>query len=142
MTTIQSTCSPELYTGVVCRDALLTYQECLTNGSDEVHIPSDVDQDRIEELLRTLIIALPLLNPTPECANEISPFLCFFYFGLCDSDGNTQQPSSAQCETIRDDTCVREFELAMGFIDSDQFPQCELLPTTIIECTTGKHSND
>ena len=109
------------------------FQQCLTNdGNNEIHIPSNVDQDEVEELIRTLISALPLLQPTPECSSEILPFLCFSYFGLCDSDGNLLQTSSEQCETIRDETCASEYNTAMAFV---QLPQCELLQDTTIECT-------
>ena len=109
------------------------YQQCLTNdSSSEIHIPSNVDQDEVEELIRGLISALPLLQPTPECTSEILPFLCFSYFGLCDSNGNLLRTSAEQCETIRDETCASEYSTAMAFV---QLPQCELLQDTTIECT-------
>ena len=117
------------------------YQQCLINGygnSSDIHIPSGMDQERLEEQIRTLVSFLPLLNPTPQCVEELLPLLCFYYLELCDSSGRRQQPSSEQCETIRDETCASEFDTAVALVGNEQLPRCELLPATTVECTMGK----
>ena len=64
----------------------------------------------------------------------VVPFLCFYIFPLCDSSGRPYQPSAAECSTLIDGICAREFETAATSAIGDQLPQCQLLPVTTLEC--------
>ena len=127
-----SSCFPDVYTGAVCRDTLQLHQQCLANSysGSEVYIPSDRDQQQLEQQVTLLIAGLQSLAPSPECSEAAIPLICLFYFGLCDSSGELQLPSATQCETVSNRTCAREFQLATAILSSDVLPQCENLPTT------------
>ena len=128
-------CIPENYTGNVCREALQLQQSCLQNGSTTTDIITAMDpvssqQDKEEQA--KLFIAN--LDPSPECMEVVVPFLCFYIFPLCDSNGRPYQPSAAECTTVIDGICAREFESAATSAMSDQLPQCQLLPKNTLEC--------
>jgi hypothetical protein len=127
-----SSCVPDVYTGAVCRDTLQLHQQCLSNSysDSEVYVPSDRDQQQLEQQVALLIAGLQTLTPSPECSEAAIPLICLFYFGLCDSGGELQLPSATQCETVSNTTCAREFQLATAILGSDALPQCEILPTT------------
>lgn len=82
-------CTPEVYTGSICRGALLARRFCLTGETgDEILIPQGEDQQHLEEKASFLISGLNLLPgdlPSPECSEMADTFLCFAIFGLCDS---------------------------------------------------------
>ena len=130
-------CSPEIYTGAICRDALQVHQGCLVESysGEDIFIPSDRDQQQIEIRVNQLVGGLQFVQPSPECQEAVLPLLCFYFFGLCDSSERLQLPSSEQCETVRSETCAREWEEAISFLGSGQLPECEFLPnTTSTEC--------
>ena len=130
----RSTCSADVYSGAVCRDALQMYQQCLTNSynSSEVYIPSDGDQQQLEQQVNQLIAGLQFLTPSPECNEAATLLICLVYFGLCDSSGELQLPSATQCETVSRETCASEFRMATAILGSTSvtLPQCDTLPTT------------
>ena len=67
------------------------------------------------------------------------PFLCFYLFGLCDSSGQVQLPSSEQCEIFSSETCASEIETVTTLFGS--FLQCESLPINSVECAINGSSN-
>ena len=131
-------CTPEIYTGSVCRRALQTQQSCLLdqNATRVIFIAEDVasSQSSREEQASLFIQGLPFLAPGPECMNVLVPFLCFYTFPLCDNSSGLHQPSSEECRTITDDICAREFQTAAMFAMDDQLPLCQLLPKTTVKC--------
>ena len=137
----ESTCSPEVYNGEVCRAILHDYQGCLTNGynSSEIYIPSDRDQQQLEEQASQVMTGLQFRNPSQECEEVAMPFLCFYFFGLCDSSGQVQLPSFEQCELFSSETCASEIETVTTLFGS--FVQCESLPINSVECAINGSSN-
>ena len=135
----ESTCSAEIYTGDVCRSALQSLQSCIPDrcGSTEVYIPSVGLQNEIEQRLASLVGGLQLVNPSPECQAAIVPFLCSYYFQLCDSSNTLHPPSLQDCVLIANQTCAREFQTAVTVLGRDNLPNCETLPSTTalqLEC--------
>ena len=135
---LMGTCMPENYTGSFCREVLLTRQGCLPdrNAAGDIIIAMDpsLSQQEKDEQARLFIGGLPVLDPSPECTEAVVPFLCFYIFPLCDSSGRPYQPSAAECTTVIDGICAREFELVASFVTSDQLIQCQRLPETTLEC--------
>lgn len=104
-------------------------------SSTEIYIPSDRDQDQLEQRASLLVTGLQSLDPSQECEAVAMPFLCLYFFGLCDSNGQVQLPSSQECETITSETCASETETVMGVFSS--LLQCESLPSNSIECAVN-----
>ena len=107
-------------------------------NSSEIYIPSDRDQQQLEQQASQLMAGLQFINPSQECEEVAMPFLCFYFFGLCDSSGQVQLPSSEQCEVISSETCASEIETVTTLFGS--FLQCESLPINSIECTINGSS--
>ena len=137
----ESTCSPEVYAGEACRAILQNYQGCLINGynNSEIYIPSNRDQVQLEQQASQVMTGLQFLNPSQGCEEVAMPFLCFYFFGLCDSSGQVQLPSSEQCEMVSSETCANEIETVTTLFGS--FLQCESLPINPVECTINGSSN-
>ena len=141
-------CTPEIYTGSICREALQTQQSCLQdrNTTSDIFIAVDPasSQSSKEEQASLFIQGLPILAPGPECKEVLIPLLCFYIFPLCDSSSNLHQPSSEECREITEDICAREFQTAATFATEDQLPQCQLLPDTTLKCnsktSTGRNN--
>ena len=74
-----------------------------------------------------LLPLLNFLNPSAACSEAVVPFLCVFLFGLCDSSGVSIQPTSTQCEQIRDVLCPDEWMVASQF-DDVELPDCNSFP--------------
>ena len=129
-------CFPEKYVGSVCKSALATRQKCISDrcGSTNIFVRTLASQESLESDVSSLLDRLPLLSPSPECSEVVGPFLCFYYFGLCDSSGELYLPSSGECETLTTETCAREFEMAVTFLGSANLPQCNTLSPTEINC--------
>ena len=122
-------CTPEIYTGSICREALQTRQSCLLdrNTSGDIFIAADPasSQSSREEQASLIIQGLSLLTPGPECMKAAVPFLCFYIFPLCDSASGLHQPSSEECREITEDICAQEFQT---LLTDAQLPQCQLPP--------------
>ena len=134
--TNSTSCTAEAYLGNMCRDELLFYQECVahTDGS-EVNILSNENQEETEEQVRQLLLGLELLGPSPECMQGAKSLLCLYLFGLCSSSGEIILPAHEQCETVRSDICVMEWQRATAFLGMNQLPQCESLSETSTDCS-------
>ena len=112
--------------------ALTARQKCVPDrcGSSEIYVRMSASQEILESQVSLLFNSLQLLNPSPECSEVAGPFLCFYYFGLCDSSGELYLPSTGECETITTQTCAREFQIAVGILGNASLPQCNtLLPS-------------
>ena len=75
---------------------------------------------------------LELILPSVECREAVTPFLCLHLFGLCDSTGVSLQPTSGQCEEIRDRVCRTEWATALSF--GVDLPDCESFPSEQASC--------
>ena len=112
------------------------YQQCLGEGSNssEIHVPLRKDQQELaeEEVLR--IVSAVESVTSQNCWKALVPFTCFYYFGLCGSNGQVYLPSSELCEIISDEICARDLETIGMFIELQ--PVCHLLPNTTVfaEC--------
>ncbi len=124
-----------VYTGSVCSDQLLGLQNCLPGreGSQQVYISADIDQIAVESQVAQINAGLtsPLLSPSTECLDAVRPFLCLYYFGLCDGNGNLFEPSSETCVAISTDICQTEWILAANVIG---LPNCDTFGKTSITC--------
>ncbi len=98
-----------------------------------VYISSDVDQTATEDLVILIEKGLmsPILSPSTECLDAVDPFLCLYYFGLCDSSGNLFEPSTETCVAISTDICQREWSIAENFVT---LPTCDIFDNTLITC--------
>ena len=129
-----SKCSTqETYSGLVCRDALSSWQMCFS-GKAAPSIPSLMDHTQVEHDAQMLLQALPILNPSPECAEKIEPFLCLYLFGLCDSDGVLHTLQRSDCLYLREDVCSREWDKTVQFLGASVLPVCENLPDITDDC--------
>ena len=132
-------CSAEVYVGTVCRASLHSLQSCIPDrcNTTEIYIPSTGLQDQIEQQLSTLVGGLQLVNPSPDCQAAILPFLCSYYFGLCDSSDHLHAPALQDCVLIANQTCAREFQIAVSLLGRENLPKCETLSigaTLQLEC--------
>ena len=135
-----STCEEvEPYLGSTCRDVLTSLQTCFSGASPSpppLNIPSAIDQQQVEMDVTQLLTGLELfLNPTPECSEEILPFLCLHAFGLCDTGGNHHTVPREDCIRLRDDICSSEFSAALSLLPPGSLPVCEDLLDETKECT-------
>ena len=118
------------YTGEICLDHLAKLQSCYASQVDvhvPVRIPHDTNQGEAESTATRLLHGLPLLFPSPECEAAITPFLCLYLFGSCDTDNQSQRVTQAECKKMRDDVCAREWALAERFLGEGVLPECGAL---------------
>ena len=113
------------YDGTVCRQELKSLSSCLPsyNADDSVVVQSDQSQT-----------VGPLLNAlnafaSDDCKAVALPFLCVYFFGLCDSTGKAYRPSSSQCTEISTGVCAREWTLASNSeFPGATLPDCSSFP--------------
>jgi hypothetical protein len=112
------------------------YQQCLgeDSNSSEIHVPLRKDQQEIaeEEVIR--IASATESVTSQKCFEALAPFMCFYYFGLCGSNGQVYLPSFQQCEIIGHQMCARDLETIGRFLQIR--PMCHPLPNTTVlsEC--------
>ena len=106
------TCAaPIRYTGTICQEELKSLKNCLLSDpgdSEDVYplIATDSNLEAVEALFPYIDKA------SPACAAEVRPFLCLYFFGLCDTaKGVSYQPSASHCRNLRDDVCAEEWTL-------------------------------
>ena len=121
----------------------MALQHCVPGrcGNTEVFVQKSVllTQAEAELTVEKLLSGLLLLNPSPECSGAVEPFLCIYYFGLCDSSGELYLPSSGECETLTTETCASEFQTAISLLGRESLPQCDLLSHTLFEMDCCKY---
>ena len=125
-----------VYEGQTCKEALLGVQNCLPDriGSDDVYIPFDRDQEEIENQAALIIErGLNAIGASPECKERAIPFLCVYYFGLCDSSGVEYQSSIEECTSVSTGICEAEWITANLFLPG-QLPLCESLQEGSTHC--------
>ena len=90
---------------------------------------------------KSLIGGLDLLGASAECREEVVPFLCLHLFGLCSGSGVLIQPTSTQCQQIRDMACRNEWMVALS-LDID-LPDCDMFPSESPSCDgTGRNNTN
>ena len=92
-----------------------------------------------ENTASQLLPLLNLLRPSAACTEAVVPFLCVFLFGLCDSSGVSIQPTSVQCEQIRDVLCPDQWRQAALVVD---LPDCSSFPVEQHSCLVGSASGN
>ncbi len=115
------TCVQEVYEGV-CKQHLLVYQDCNSNTTAAnssleggvVYIPSGQGSQE-DNALEALAAVTALLTPSADCVGDLFSYLCLSLFGVCTDSGEVVRPSSGQCERLRTDVCVSEWERAEHF---------------------------
>ena len=127
----ESTCAvPILYTGKVCQAELLSLKSCYMGdaGTDHPDVVTDAHIEDAELVLHYLDLA------TSECKAEVKPFLCLYFFGLCDLTTKTSyQPSASQCKNLRDRVCRQEWITAVKF--GLELPDCDVdFPAESVSC--------
>ena len=75
---------------------------------------------------------------TQACAAEMKPFLCLYFFGLCDAATEVSyHPSASHCKNIRDNICMRELSLAVAF--GLDLPDCDAEFSDVsVPCSNGE----
>ena len=126
------TCAaPIAYTGAICQEELKSLKNCLLSDpgdSEDVYplIATDSNLEAVEALFPYIDQA------SPGCAAQVRPFLCLYFFGLCDSvKGVSYQPSAGHCRNLRDDVCAEEWALVQIFGQS--VPNVPALPNCDVE---------
>lgn len=138
------------YTGDICFDEFRSLQSCFgahasVSQSDEIalRIPSDIDQEKAEAGIKRLLHGLPLLSPSPECESAIKPFSCLYLFGSCDANGNLHQALQAECISLREEVCAKEWALAEKLLRQSalRLPDCGSLHDKEDKCQGLKEFN-
>ena len=131
------TCAaPISYTETVCQEELKSIRGCLLSDGDStsesVHplIATDSNLEAAEATLSFIDRDTSGLV-SPACAAEVKPFLCLYFFGLCDTtEGVSYQPSAGHCRDLRDSVCAEEWEtvarLGQLLPDIPALPNCDV----------------
>ena len=101
----QAYIDPIIYRGSVCQVELKSLKNCLLEDSNKHSHPLVVTIDR-EDDAESALSAVENFA-LPECAVEVKPFLCLYFFGLMSDTSNRvyYQPSAGHCKSLRDDIC-------------------------------------
>ena len=122
--TVGETCSPVIsYDGTVCRQELSVLANCFPDTEQDGIVRIQSDQT---ETFHPLLDALNAFA-SDDCKAAALPFLCVYFFGLCDSTGKAYRPSSSQCTEISTGVCATEWALASNFAGVT-LPECSSFP--------------
>lgn len=128
-TDIVTNCS--VYTQAACQDYLLVLQGCLPVGQRSSHVyVSGTDQEEMERQAVQILGGLTTIGATSGCRAVAEPFLCLYFFGLCDSSGMVYAPSHEDCVLISTDLCASEWATANQFLallGQPSLPECSSL---------------
>ena len=116
-------CEP--YKGMVCREELLSLTTCYLGNADENDHPVVKTVSNLEEAEQSLSYVNLIESVNPQCSAEVKPFLCLYFFGLCNAvTGVSYQSSISQCKNLRDNVCMEEWNTAisLGF----NLPDCDM----------------
>ncbi len=107
-----------------------------------VYIPSGQGSQE-DDALEALAAVTALLTPSADCVGDLFSYLCLSLFGVCTDGGEVVRPSSGQCERLRTEVCVSEWERAETVVSTlppeaaDQFGflQCAALANySVCDC--------
>ena len=74
-------------------------------------------------------LVLSLLQPQENCKVALVPFLCLYFFPICDDTGAALHPDAGYCEEISSSVCKEEWNVAIAMGIESLLPQCGLLPS-------------
>ena len=142
-----SMCSSNVvYTQAACQDYLLTLQGCLPDRQSSSDVYVSVTNLQLVETERQVNGLLDNLNtfigPSPGCRAAVEPFLCLYFFGLCDSSGVAYEPSFEECVFISTDVCVSEWAQANNLLTGfglSPLPECTSFQSTAAD-VSGKYA--
>jgi len=122
-------------TGGTCQPHLLAV---LSESNCELEPPLLVTSEG--QLLASQVLqGLQTLGASDTCIMEAAPFLCLYAYGLCSSTGVYLQPSSSQCEEVRDNLCSFEWATALQF--GIALPSCEQFSSEAPTCLTSNETD-
>lgn len=85
-----------------------------------------MDKNIVENARRALSAVDTYDIVSQECAAEVKPFLCVYFFGLMSEHTSYRvffQPSASHCNTLRETTCKDAWNLAQ-FVGLE-LPECD-----------------
>ena len=126
--------APTTYMGSVCQNELSSLKVCLLANDVESSHPLVATESELENAKLALSAVDRLASKA--CAAEVKPFLCLYFFGLCDSEtGVPYQPTASHCRNLRDDVCRAEWNLALQF--GLPLPDCDTeFSDQVLQCNT------
>ena len=133
----QAAINPISYKGSVCWEELISLKNCLlSDDSSQNNHPLVVTTDGEDDAEMALSVVDRFASP--ECAEEVKPFLCLYFFGLIsDTSYNVSyQPSAEHCMSLRDDVC--EMEWNQGRAINIKLPDCSEFPSHIEPCNENQ----
>ena len=126
--------APITYMEAICQEELKSIKNCLLSDDDSENVHPLIATDSNLAAARTILSYIDddtsgLVSPA--CAAEVKPFLCLYFFGLCDStEGVSYQPSASHCRDLRDSVCASEWQTVtrLGLLLSNipALPNCEV----------------
>ena len=136
----QASTDPIIYDEAVCKEEMNLVQDCLLDDSGENGHLYVISLDNLNDAKQALSIVNGNEFVSPECAAEVKPFLCLYFFGLSDtSNGVVFQPSTSHCKNLRDDVCKLEWYLAQQII---RLPDCDTqFPSDTVPCDEDQGKN-
>ena len=127
------------YNGSTCQIELQSLQACLPVSGPTSSGMIHVQRDQTEAVGPLLDILKAFASD--DCKAAALPFLCVYFFGLCDSTGKAHRPSSSQCTEISTGVCASEWALASNF-PNVILPDCATFPDkTILMASCGNNSS-
>ena len=122
----------------MCLEELNSLKNCLLEDGSKYSHPLVVTTDNKS----IADMALSAVNfASRECAAEVKPFLCLYFFGLMSDTSNRvyYQPSADHCKNLRDDVCALEWtsveSLNLRGLIKLRLPDCnEEFPSHIDPC--------
>ena len=146
------TCAvPVTYTETVCQEELKSIKNCLLGDDDSESVHPLIATDSNLESARTILSYVDDDSSdlvSPACAAEVKPFLCLYFFGLCDAtEGVSYQPSAGHCRNLRDNVCAEEWKtvtrLGRFFPNIPSLPNCDAeFSDEIIPCNSDGGSGE
>ena len=135
-------CSDQLQyaaTSGICQKEL---SKILTSSNCPPNLESNIFVMRNEEARAAqLINGLDYIGASVECKMKAVPFLCLYLLGLCgESDESAVyiQPTTSQCEEIRDTICQQQWKIIEGF--NFGLPDCASFPPKASSCPAQNDS--
>ena len=109
----QISIDPITYSGSVCWEELNSLKSCLLEDGNKYSHPLVVTTDYKGDA-ELILSVVDRFQINPECAMEVKPFLCLYFFGLMSDTSNRvyYQPSASHCKNLRDDICQLEWDIA------------------------------
>ena len=132
-------CSAEVYSGELCRPVLTARQSCIPGRENSSEVLVLLTPSLRPVVEQQLTILLQLVQPSPECGEELLAFLCLEALaGFCDSSGAVHRSSRQECERVTTRTCAREFLQILPILqESGTDMSCESFPEESSVCSSS-----